>query len=373
MLFRSDVVDEFMALFDILDRHPGACYQVIIDNIMRHTGPAQTDRMARMLKGRNIRTQIAGAVPFREYSRERVAPMRERIAKMQADGIDVSPGYAHVALTAQISIFKSLLFAQSNDYVWHEVVQAETDEEKAAILRDPEWRARARESWDTKCWPISPINNTDRLLLTRIGSDNGTGPFDITLLEYAAQLGLHRSDAMAEWFLANGVRSAVRMAPDALIEDLVIELMEDPNTVGNLSDAGAHLQMLCGGGENILLFTKYVRDLKAITVEQAVHIQTGKLARHFNLPGVGEIKVGKRADITVFNLDELQRHDMERVYDADDGMGGITWRYSRPPAPMRLTLVGGEATFDGTTYTGAKPGTWLAPVGPGEDIRIAAE
>ena len=165
----------------------------------------------------------------------------------------------------------------------------------------------------------------------------------------------------------------VRMAPDALIEDLVIELMEDPNTVGNISDAGAHLQMLCGGGENILLFTKYVRDLKAITVEQAVHIQTGKLARHFNLPGIGEIKAGKRADITVFNLDELQRHDMERVYDADDGMGGITWRYSRPPAPMRLTLVGGEATFDGTAYTGAKPGTWLAPVGPGEDIRIAAE
>ena len=365
--------DEFMALFDVLDRHPGACYQVIIDNIMRHTGPAQTERMTRMLKGRGFRVQIAGAIPFREYSRERVAPMKERIDKMRAEGIDVWPGYAHVALTAQISIFKSLLFAQSNDYVWHEVVLAETDEEKAAILRDPDWRARARESWDTKCWPISPMNNCDRLLLTRIGSDNGAGPFDMTLLEYAEQLGVHRSDAMAEWFLANGVRSAVRMAPDALIEDLVVELMNDPNTVGNISDAGAHQQMLCGGGENILLFTKYVRDLKAISVEQAVHIQTGKLARHFNLADIGEIKVGKRADIAVFDLAELQRHDMQRVYDADDGMGGATWRYSRPAAPMRVTIVGGEVTFDGERYTGAKPGTWLSPVGRDEAVRIAAE
>jgi N-acyl-D-amino-acid deacylase len=365
--------DEFIALFDVLDRYPGATYQVIIDNIMRHTGPAQTDRMARMLKGRSFRTQIAGAIPFREYSRDKVAPMRARIETMRADGIDVWPGYAHVALTAQISIFKSLLFAQSNDYVWHEVVLAETDEEKAAILRDPDWRARARETWDTKCWKMAPQNNCDRLLLTRIGSDNGAGPFDITLEEYAAQLGVHRSDAMAEWFLANGVRSAVRMAPDALIEDLVLDLMNDPHTVGNISDAGAHQQMLCGGGENILLFTKYVRDLKAVSVEQAVHIQTGKLAGHFNLSDIGEIKVGKRADITVFKLDELQRHDMQRVYDADDGMGGTTWRYSRPAAPMRLTVVGGEVTFDGEKYTGARPGSWLSPAKGEADLQIAAE
>ena len=41
---------------------------------------------------------------------------------------------------------------------WHEVVLAETDEEKARLLRDPEWRARARESWDTKAWAHAPMN-----------------------------------------------------------------------------------------------------------------------------------------------------------------------------------------------------------------------
>ena len=37
-----------------------------------------------------------------------------------------------------LSITKSLIFAQSNDYVWHEVVLAETHAEKERLLRDPD-------------------------------------------------------------------------------------------------------------------------------------------------------------------------------------------------------------------------------------------
>jgi N-acyl-D-aspartate/D-glutamate deacylase len=352
---------EFAALFDVLDQYPGVQYQTIVDHVMRNTAPEQVDRMARLLKGRKFRIQFCAGIPSREYSRNVVELMRKKFVEMRANGIDAWPGYSHVALTGQVSIFQSLLFAQSNEYVWHEVVLAASDEEKIRILKDPGWRARARKSWDTKASPRSPFTNADRLLLTALGSDTGAGPFDMSLQDYAKQLGVHRSDAMAEWLLNNGVRSAIRMAPDALMDDVVIELMRDPHTVGNLSDAGAHSQMLCGGGENILVFTKYVRELKAISIEQAVHLLTGKLAAYFNLPGIGEIKTGKRADITVFKLDEVERREMERVYDADDGQGGITWRYSRQPAPVRLTLVNGEITFDGTKYTGAKPGVYLVP------------
>ena len=37
----------------------------------------------------------------------------------------------HVPITTVASIEHSLLFAQSNDYVWHEVVTAEGEEAKA--------------------------------------------------------------------------------------------------------------------------------------------------------------------------------------------------------------------------------------------------
>ena len=102
-----------------------------------------------------------------------------------------------------------------------------------------------------------------------LDSENGKGPIGGTLKEFAESRGVHRSDAMADWILENGLMSTVHMAPFPKNEELTMELMRDPKTVGNISDAGAHLQMLCGGGENALLLTKYVREERAISIEQA--------------------------------------------------------------------------------------------------------
>ncbi|MET0269218.1 MAG: amidohydrolase family protein [Sphingomonas sp.] len=365
--------EEFAALFDVMERYPATTFQCIIDvALMRDTGPAQTDRMARLMQGRGIRMQLTGAIPTVAYQKYLLQPMRDRVARMRRDGIDVWPGYAHVPLTGQLSLYKSLIFAQSNDYVWHEVVLADGAEAKEALLRDPDWRARARVSWDTQCYPQSPMNNPGMLLLTELGSDNGAGPFR-TLREHADALGLHRSDAMAEWLLANGVLSTVRMAPFDMDDEVVVEMIRDPRTVGNITDAGAHLQMLCGGGENLVYLTKYVRDQQAISLEEAVHSMTGKLAGHFHLTDIGRIAAGKRADIVVFDFAEVRQHDMEKVYDVTDGKGGTTWRYTRKAAPMKLTLVNGEAIFRDGAYTGAKPGVFLEPAEETIPAAIAAE
>ena len=363
--------DEFSALFDVMERYPATCYQVIVDTFMRMNGPDNLKRLEKLLKGRPIRVQIAGGIPTLEFQKGMLEPMRQSIQSMRDAGIDVWPGFAHVSPTNVLSIVKSLIFAQCNDYVWHEVVTADTHEEKRALLSDPEWRARARESWDTKAWAHSPLNNPQDLLL--LDSENGTGPLNITLEAYAESRGLHRSDAMAEWILANGTRSTVHMAPFPKDEALTIALMKDPQTVGNISDAGAHLQMLCGGGENALLLTQYVRDEGKLTIEEAIHVLTGKLAKHFFLHDRGVIAPGKRADICVFNLDEIQRQPMHKAHDVPDGKGGTTWRFTRAPMPPRLTLVNGVPTFEDGAYTGATPGLFLSPVNDNAKMAEAAE
>jgi len=357
---------EFSALFDVLQRYPSATFQCIIDvALMRDNGDKQMERIAALLKGRGIRVQFTGAAPTSAYQNYRIDQMKQMVDQMRKDGLDVWPGYAHTPLSAQVSIYRSLLFAQSNDYVWHEAVLAEGDEAKAKILRDPEWRARARESWNTKIYPHSPMAQPHLLLLTKLGSENGTGgPFDITLKEYAEKLGVHTSDAAAEWLLANGVNSAIRMAPMPMNDEAVAVQIRDPLSVGNVNDCGAHLQMLCGSGENVIYLTKFVRDKKIVSLEEAIHTMTGKVAAHFNLPEIGEVKPGKRADLVVFNLDEIQQRDMEKRYDVDDGRGGVMWRYTRQAAPMRLTMVNGTPIFQNGAYTGAKPGEYMAPSAP---------
>ncbi|MGF7151109.1 N-acyl-D-aspartate/D-glutamate deacylase [Sphingomonas zeicaulis] len=361
---------EFEALFAVMQRYPGTTYQCIIDTFMRKTGPASLERLGRLTKGRGIRMQIAGAVPTLEFQKDILPALTETLTRLKAEGADIWPGYAHVSPTSTLSLIKSLIFAQSNDYVWHEVVLAETHEEKARLLADPDWRARARESWDTKAWPHSPMNNPQDLYL--LDSENGAGPIGGTLKEFADSRGLHRSDAMAQWIIENGTRSTVHMAPFPKDEELTLKLMMDPKSVGNISDAGAHLQMLCGGGENILLFTKYVKD-GLLSLEQAIHIKTGKLANFFGLHETGEIREGRRADVVVFDLNEIRYRAMEKAYDVPDGEGGTTWRFTRQAAPMRLTLVNGVKTFADGAYTGNKPGEYLAPTAAPVEARQLEE
>ena len=330
---------------------------MIIDLFRSMTCVESIERLARLADGLDVRVQWGG-IPTLEFQKqmglqEPLVALHERFAR---EGRDFWTAYAHVPPTVTISVEKSLIFAQSNEYVWHEVVEAETEAAKRALLSDPAWRERARKSWDTECFDFGPFREPQVRQLWLQNSANDAGPLGLSLGEYADRLGVHCSDAMAEWLLANGLESTVNLPPFEKDEAMVVRLLEDPMSVGNVSDAGAHGQMLCGAGENMLLFTRFVRERGDIALEQAVHVQTGKLARHFGLRDRGEIAVGKRADLTVFALDEVERRPMRKVADVPDGKGGFSWRWTRDPAPVRLTLVNGEPTFEDGAATGTFPG-----------------
>lgn len=351
---------ELRALFEVVARHPGATLQVVVDTVMRMTAVAALERLERLIGDLPIRLQWAGLPTLAWQKAHGIQkPLLEMHERYAREGRDFWTGYAHVPITTVISFDRSLLFAQSNEYVWHEVVTAQGADAKEALLRDPAWRARARHSWDVLALPTCPFRRPRPILLDQ--SANGAGPVGRLLGDYADELGLHPSDALATWVLANGVDSTVT-APDWDRDlEMVERLIADPRSVGNISDAGAHGQMFCGAGDNIVLLTEFVRERRAIRLEQAIHVQTGKLAAFFGLHDRGEVRVGRRADLTVFALDELERRPKRKVHDVPDGAGGTTWRWTRDAAPVRLTLVDGIATFEQGRSTSARPGKPLAP------------
>ncbi|TXS89822.1 amidohydrolase family protein [Parahaliea maris] len=355
---------ELRALFEVAAKYPDGCCQVIVDTFRSMTAPQMLQRVADLTEDLDLRVQWAG-LPTLVFQRDLMgvqAPLVELHEKLKSEGRDFWTGFSHVSITNTIGIQNSLIFAQSNEYVWNEVVDAETDEAKELLLRDPAWRARAQTSWDNESFEFSPFRPASARQLMLMNSDNGVGPTNLTLGEYMEQVGAeHPSDAMAEWLLANGLESTVTMPPFEKDDDMVIRLLRDPFAVGNISDAGAHGQMLCGGGENIKLITNYVRDTGRITLEEAIHNLSGKVAKHFNFKDRGVLEVGKRADVTVFNMDEIQERDMKRVYDVPKGDGTNTWRWTRDAAPVRATLVNGVATFLDGAPTGERPGLMLRP------------
>lgn len=349
---------EFTALFDVLERYPAATTQVVVDSLMRFTAGESMERLARLTQGRSVRVQWAG-VPTLQWQRDYgiQQPLLELHERFASEGRDFWTGYAHVPITVTASIRQSLLFAQSNEFVWHEVVTAETDEAKRALLADANWRERARHSWAHESLETSFFRDPAAMMLDN--SENGADPIS-TLGDYAEQLGLPHSDALAHWFLNNGLSSTVTMPPWLKDDDMVVRLTRDPKAVGNINDSGAHGQLFCGSGDCVLLYTDYVRK-GLLSIEEAVYCQTGKLADHFGFTDRGVLAEGKRADVTVFVLEELEHRDKYKVYDVPDGKGGTTWRWTRDPAPVRLTLVNGIPTFAEGEATGATPGELVSP------------
>lgn len=351
--------DEWNALFAVVARHEGAVVQIIVDYLKNMTAPETLKRIGDLARPHGIRVQFAGGVPTLQFAETLIPGAFDDFKAQVSEGLDVWMSYHHRSPTIMINFVSSLMFAQSNNYVWSELIQAKTEEAKFALLSDPAWRARAREGWD-QTFPQSPLSRAEEIFL--VESESGAGPIGISLKELMQERNTaHPSDALAEWVLDNGVRSILKLGDVANHDDALMRMFREPRGLGNVSDSGAHGQMFCGIGDNVLLLTKYVRDEKKLTIEEAIHILTGQIAGHFFMNDRGTIAPGKAADIAVFKLDEIECRPEEKRWDVPDGEGGRTFRWSRAPAPMRLTLVNGIPTFDNGDFTGNFPGQFIGP------------
>ena len=96
----------------------------------------------------------------------------------------------------------------------------------------------------------------------------------------------------------------------------------------------------------IYFFTRYVRDLGAISMEQAVAKATGLAAKHYRLKDRGVLEAGCYADINVFDIHELEIH----------ATFTDPCRYC---TGMDYVLVNGVPVIEKGVYTGARAGRVL--------------
>jgi N-acyl-D-amino-acid deacylase len=352
---------EWTALLAVLARHPDAMLQVIVDTIRKMDGAQQVERFGRMVEKAGTRMLWLG-MPTLQFQKE-MRPAFEAVhEKFKAAGLDIWTQYGHVAPTIVFNIDNSITFGQQNNQVWQNLVNMDDEAEKFRLLEDPAWREAARASWDAQ-YAHSTLH--DPTSLTFIESESGAGPVGVTLKDYMDSSGIgHPSDAFAEWILTNGLVSSVHKRTWAFDDEAVLALLRDPRACGNASDGGAHGQILCGTGDNVYLLTGWVRDRPVLSIEEAVHVLTGQPAECFRLHERGVLKEGMWADVVVFDINEIERRPQEKAWDVPDGKGGRTYRYSRQPAPMRLTLCNGVATFDNGVVTGRFPGHFIGAGAP---------
>ncbi len=139
-------------------------------------------------------------------------------------------------------------------------------------------------------------------------------------------------------------------------EQRLSKLINDPRPMIGLSDAGAHVNLLCDAGYCTYLLGHFVRDLQAITLEYAVKRITSEPADFFGLKGRGRLAVGNPADIAIFHAGTVG--SPRRGTMTDDLPGGGK-RLIMPATGVLHTLVNGVMVYEDGRYTGATPGEVL--------------
>ena len=108
------------------------------------------------------------------------------------------------------------------------------------------------------------------------------------------------------------------------------------------------------------VLARYVRDLEAIALPDAVAKMTGRSAAQLGMPDRGVVAVGKKADLTIFDPAAIQDR-------------GVPGNAAQPPIGISHVIVNGEIVLDNGRMTSARPGRALrrggSPAPPGSPAR----
>lgn len=172
--------------------------------------------------------------------------------------------------------------------------------------------------------------------------------------EIGALLGKHPADAAWDILLAGAPNRAMALYFMMSEEDIETALLQPWTSIG--SDASASVRM---GEVDALglphpraygtfprIIAEYVKRRQILTLEQAVHKMTGWPAKRMGLSDRGLVRKGMKADLTIFDLEELDdRASWESPTAAPEG--------------IRTVIVNGQIALDDGHFTGVLNGRVL--------------
>ena len=137
------------------------------------------------------------------------------------------------------------------------------------------------------------------------------------------------------------------------LDDVHNRFMNNEHAVPGVADAGAHGTMLTDAVSNTTLLAHYVRDREAqMPIEMAVYKSCLAAAEIYGLTDRGVLAPGMKADINVFQLDNLKVFQPSYVNDLPQDAP----RWIQEVEGYEYTMVAGVMTFVDGQPTGSLPG-----------------
>jgi N-acyl-D-aspartate/D-glutamate deacylase len=250
-------------------------------------------------------------------------------AEQLAQGTGVWPQVSCRRITMQMQLSDPFQFNQAPSFA---ALLAHGKPERLAAYRDPAWRAKAAEELAHTPLPtrfdkfeVSETEKYPELVgrpLHEVAEERGGTPFDLIL-------DLALGEDLTTRFLY------VQSNDD---EEGVTHLLQQEHMALGLSDAGAHVGMLCDAPLPTDLLGNWVREREVLPLEKAVHKLTAEPAGIFHFEDRGVLREGLCADVTVFDPDTIAPGPVRRVRDFPADADRLT---ADAPEGMRHVLVNG--------------------------------
>jgi len=271
----------------------------------------------------------------------RAAPLIARGARPQT-----SP----LPLTREINMRNPFSFAAFPS--WKRVFEDKSKAAQSAVYKDVNFRNQFREELKQ---PAS-FGNWARITVHEVRSAQLKKFEGRTVAEIAVERGVDGVDALLDITLEDDLDNEFTMQSFNTRVDRMTELLNDPSILIGLGDGGAHLDMLCDSGYPTYVLGTWVRERKALTLEEAVRRMTSDPADFFGIRDRGRLRPGLAADIAIFDpatVGSVGRP--ERCYDLPGGAKRMVMRSQG----IEYTIVNGEVTWEKGALTGAAAGKVL--------------
>jgi N-acyl-D-aspartate/D-glutamate deacylase len=345
---------ELEALCTVLSAYPGTTLELIVPGCLNGFSEDEVDLMATLslLADRPANWNVLGVSSLNPDGLEH---------QLKASTSAAERGATVVALTLPHTMKIRLSFDPGTilDSLpgWRETFALPVPE-RIKALSDPAERARLDAGAKSKeAGIIGALARWENLIIDETFAASNGGYEGRSVGDVARETGKDPFDALLDIVIADKLRTGLRPPIGESEADwqLRAKVWQDPRTVVGGSDAGAHLDMMCGAIYSTSMLGDGVRARGLLSWEEAIRQLTDVPARLYGLRGRGRLAEGWWADIVVLDPERVG-HGPERT--RDDLPGGASRLYAEGVG-IEHVIVNGEEIARAGAFTGALPGSVL--------------
>lgn len=345
--------DELLTLARAVGEHPGTQLEFASNGCLDGFDDDEVDFMIEFAKAAN-RPLNWNVLTVDSHAPERYRNQLAAMDRCREAGVEV------VALTMPILVGMNMSFlnycALNMLPDWGPILGL-VPVARMACLRDPAVRKFLLErAASPEAGVFARLTGWDRYVIGDTYADPSLK--GRVVADLAAERGVSAFDALLDVVLADELRTV--LWPGATDDDdeswrLRAEAWDHPSVMIGGSDAGAHLDRMCGPPYTTQWLGDCLRGRKLTTLESAVRHMTAVPARLFGLVDRGTVAEGNHADLVLFDPATVDAGPIELVEDLPGGTG----RLVAPSIGVKRVWVGGVTTVVDGTATDNRAGRVL--------------